>query len=192
MPLSKTPTLIVGRTGGRLNLGLLVSLASPAAEAQKETLCGCLWTRMMSPLVVRSMLNASKVLAEASDSSNYLKWAACGSITFICAYSFELCQAPADAFRYHPVMYCLWHRASGRQDDGLNPSVFFSQSVLKERNRSRKQKEGERGKITKLDFLYCALMPGCVVLFRDAVLESKITVRAQFMPFWLNNITFVC
>lgn len=38
MPLSKTPTLIVVRTGGRLDLVRLLSVASPAAEAQKERL----------------------------------------------------------------------------------------------------------------------------------------------------------
>lgn len=59
-----------------------------------------------------------------------------------------------------PVMYCLWHGASGGQDDGLNRSVFSTRSVLKERNRSGSRRWGrteggwrEKGKkMAKIDF----------------------------------------
>lgn len=58
-----------------------------------------------------------------------------------------------------PVMYCLWHGPSGGQDDGLNRSVFFTQSVLKERNRSgsgggggRRVVEKKKEKMAKIDF----------------------------------------
>lgn len=54
-----------------------------------------------------------------------------------------------------PVMYCLWQRAWGRHNDGLNRSVFFSQSIFKETNRCGTQKQGQWEKSQNRLSLYC-------------------------------------
>lgn len=176
VPLSETPLPDCWQDGRGIGLGSL-GLCSFSCSRGREL---SLWTLTKSPFVVRSMfmLNASEVLCSQRRVTARIIWNKLRVVPFRLFVLIALnCAGSYRSFQIPPVMYCLWHRASGRQDDGLSPSVFFSQSILKERNRSGTQRWEEQGKITKLDFLYCALMLWCVVFPGPLwfMLKSKLT-----------------